>query len=80
VPCTRLAEHRNHGEVEVVERLARRQTSFGEMPHDASAATLGDFQFGERGEKPRRRPALLVGTFGKLRPQPGNGRQAQFVQ
>lgn len=77
---TRLAEHRNHGEVEIVERFTGRQTGFGEMSHDASAAALGNFQFGERGEEARGRPSLLVSTVGKLRPEPSNGRQPQFVQ
>jgi hypothetical protein len=41
------------GEVEIVERFTGRQTGFGEMSDDASAAALGNFQFGERGKEAR---------------------------
>jgi hypothetical protein len=76
----RLAEHRDGGEVEVVERLARRQASLDEISFDAPAAALGELKFGEHGQEPRRRPALAVGALGEVRPEPGDGGQAQIVQ
>jgi hypothetical protein len=41
---------------------------------DTSPATLGNFQFGECGDEPDRRPALFVGAFGELRPEPADDR------
>jgi hypothetical protein len=69
----RLAEHRHGGKVEVVEGLSRRQSCFGEVPLDPSAATLGNLQFGQYGEQSCSRPALLVRALGELRPEPGHG-------
>jgi hypothetical protein len=48
------------------------------MAFDASAAALGHFMLGERGEKARRRPSLLVGRCGQRGPDLFDGGQAQF--
>lgn len=75
-----LAEHRHRGEIEIVEGFAGWQSSLGEMTLDAPTATFGNLEFGEHREKPRRRPAFLVSPFGEVRPEPGDGRQAQVMQ
>lgn len=50
------------------------------MALHASPAALGKFEFGKHGEEPCRRPALLVGAFGEVRPEPGDRGQAQVMQ
>lgn len=75
-----LAEHGHDSEVEVLQRLARRQAGFGEMALDTPAPALGDLEFGQNREEARGWPALLVGTFGEFRPQLADGRQPQLVQ
>jgi transposase len=42
----------------------------GEIPHCPPAAPFSNRQCGKRREEPRRRPALLVGAFGELGPEP----------
>ena len=76
----RLAEHRHGGEIEGVEGLAGRQASLGKMALDAAAGALAYLQLGERGEQPRRRPALLVRACGDVGPHAADRRQAQLVE
>ena len=54
--------------------------SLGKVALGPPAAAFGNLQLGERREEPRCRPALFVGAFGKLGPQPGNCRQTEIVQ
>ena len=75
-----LADHRHRQEVEVVERLARRQTCFGKVALDAPFGALGDLEFGKCREEPSGRPALLVGASGDILPQTADGGQPQLVQ
>ena len=64
----RLADHRHRIELEAVERLAGRQAGLVEMTLDAAAGAFGHLVLGERGQKAGGRPALLVGSGGKVRP------------
>ena len=73
-----FADHRHGVEVEVGESFADGQPRFGEMTLDATAATIGNFMLGERGEETRRRPTFLVGLFGELVPHQFDGGQAQL--
>jgi hypothetical protein len=73
-----LADHRHRQEVEVVERLARRQACFGKMALDAPLGSLGDLKFGKCREEPSGRPALLVGASGDILPQAADGGQPSW--
>ena len=75
-----LGDHRHAVEVERGERLAGRQTGFGEMPLDAAAATVGHLVLGERCKEAGSRPALLVGLLGELGPHQLDARQAQLAE
>ena len=75
-----MADHGHAGEVEAVERLARRQARFEQVSLDASLSAFGEFEFGQRRQQPRRRPALAIGAFGERLPQLGDGGHAQFAQ
>ena len=68
------ADHGHGGEVEAVERLTGRQARLQQVSLDASLGSFGEFEFCQRGQQPGGRPALAVGTLGKLLPQSGNGR------
>ena len=76
----RLRDHRHGLEVEVGERLAGRQSRLGEMPLDATTATVGHLVLGKRRQEARCRPAFLVGLRGELGPHQLDARQAQFAQ
>ena len=71
------ADHRHRDEVERVERLADRQTRFGEMPGGAAVGAFGDLVLEQRGERARGRPALVVGGRADVGPEPGDGGQAE---
>ena len=72
-----LADHRHRQEVEVVERLARRQACFGKVALDAPLGALGDLKFGKCREEPSGRPALANGD---ILPQAADGGQPQLMQ
>jgi len=73
--------HRWHeGEVEVVERLARRQLRLGPVTLEAPALAVCDLLAGQRGEQARRRPALPVRTVGEAAPQRAHGWQPELLQ
>ena len=75
-----LAEHGHRGEVEVLECFGLRQAGFGEMPLDTAAAPLREFQLRQRGEEAGGGPSLLVGPFGKVRPEPGDGGERRSLR
>ena len=75
-----LADHRHRGEVEAVEGLAGRKAGLVEMALDAPAGALGHLVLGQRRQEAGRRPALLVGAGGEVRPDRLDGRQTQIVE
>src|SRR6516162_807063 len=63
-----LRDHRYTVEVEGGERLASGQSSFRHMPLNPTPATIGDLVLGERRQKARGGPALLIRLHGELWP------------
>src|SRR4029078_11301698 len=61
-----------------VEGLTRSQQGFGEVTFDATPTALGHLVLGKGGQKPCRRPALLVGLGSDIGPNLLNRGQAQF--
>jgi hypothetical protein len=55
-------------EIEAVESLAGQELSLGKMACEAAAVAFGNLVLSECSRQPRRRPAFLVGPFGKARP------------
>ena len=62
----RFADHRHRIELETVERLAGWQAGFVEMTLDPATGPFGHLVLGERGQEACGRPALLVGSCGKV--------------
>jgi hypothetical protein len=76
--CT--TQHGNGGKIETVERFARWQAGLKQMSLDASLIAFGEFQLGEGGEQPCRRPTFTIGPLGETLPHRGDRRQPQFAQ
>jgi hypothetical protein len=76
----RATDYRHGGEVETVQRLARRPACLEQVSADAPLQAFGQIQLRQPGQQPRRWPALAVGTRGELLLQPGDGRQASLAQ
>jgi hypothetical protein len=75
-----LREHRYLGELEAGQRLGRIELRLGAMAFDTPLGAFGQFVFEQCTQEAARRPALLVGALGKLRPQSADCRQAQLAQ
>ena len=74
----RFADHGHRIELETVERLAGWQAGFVEMTLDPATGPFGHLVLGERGQKACGRPALLVGSCGKVRPDELDRGQAEI--
>ena len=75
-----LGDHGDDVELEVGQRLARRQPGFRQMAFEAPSGALGDLLFDQGREQSGRRPSFLVGAFGERLPHGFDGRQPQFRQ
>ena len=62
---SRLRHRRDEGEVEGLQRLARRQLRLGPVPLEALALAVGDLVAGERGEQAGGGPPVAVGAVGE---------------
>ena len=76
----RFGDHRHRCEVEVIQGFPGQQLRFAEVALDAPPIAFGHLVLGKCHQEAGGRPALFVGSFGKLWPQVLDGRQAQLVQ
>ena len=75
-----LGDHGDDVELEVGQRLARRQPGFRQMAFEAPSGARGDLLFDQGREQSGRGPSFLVGAFGERLPHGFDGRQPQFRQ
>ena len=64
----------------VTEFAGRGEARLPEMTLDTAAIPLGQFQLGQSGQEPGRRPPFTIGPLRERRPQVRKGRQAQRGQ